>query len=697
MNTKVTKRKVVPRLLTLAGAIFLLLAFLLAAPFVPFGNSSTISAQAATQHQSSDLFFIRVAANEYGVGLINQTLQHVDIPNEHNGLPVTQIIPNGFAFSMIQTINIPESVHTIGSGAFMGTDLEFVNLSAVTRIESFAFAMAQSLTTVALPETVENVGPQAFLMSNATIYTPLSRSDAIARGWSSAWDLGREDYVNWSHLGLAADFVPARGGYRIVRYMFANTINNSDINIFIDNHNGYPIIEIASGAFMLNTSNSINVGLYSSHQINVLSNAFANSFTNVIRLGNNVIFEDINNDQGFSEGFSTRVFSNSTAHTIYLPNSITIIPCNMFQNMNHLTAIRFQGLNDNELPNITKIGEWAFASMFPSILTLNHHIIVPSSLRYVGLNAFAAGQRVFIDKTQAQVNQAIVENRWNPLWNAGGATIVGFRSAGYRITLNTRGGINGTQYIDVMPNSQLPTTNITAPTSRTGFPTHIFLGYFSQPYGQGIPFFNRNMARVYDYIWNRGTMTMYAHWGIAGNNHTITLIRNAMQGSSSFGIYAGGRLPTNLTAPHQRITITGNTYSFRGYFSAANGQGTQFFNATMQPVYHSPWSHGSTRMYAYWAVVITIIGTNPPLLDIPQSGGIVIMPPGAIRPPDWQLPPVRPPISIFQIVNADGSIHQTFDRASTQVTINNSGNVVLTPHNGFGVSVTVPSGSFVVG
>lgn len=63
----------------------------------------------------------------------------------------------------LETIEIPDTVETIGQSAFFCTALKTLTLpEGLTAIESFAFADCEKLESVVLPESVETVGERAF-------------------------------------------------------------------------------------------------------------------------------------------------------------------------------------------------------------------------------------------------------------------------------------------------------------------------------------------------------------------------------------------------------------------------------------------------------------------------------------------------------------------------------------------------------
>ncbi|MBO5214815.1 MAG: leucine-rich repeat domain-containing protein [Clostridia bacterium] len=106
----------------------------------------------------------------------------VRIAATYQGKPVTAI--NSYAFQeyfdkKITAVYIPNSVTTIGGGAFSGcAKLEKVSLgSSITSIGASAFADCSELTDIVLPNTVTSIGAGAF--ANCSNLTSVSIPDSV--------------------------------------------------------------------------------------------------------------------------------------------------------------------------------------------------------------------------------------------------------------------------------------------------------------------------------------------------------------------------------------------------------------------------------------------------------------------------------------------------------------------------------------
>jgi len=107
------------------------------------------------------------------------TARAIVIPNVINGLPVDTIGANAFhgyhqfisGNSPITSVNIPNSVTSIGEHAFYSNELTSVSIpNSVTSIGEHAFSYNQ-LTSVSIPNSVTSIGRHAFSNNQLTAVT----------------------------------------------------------------------------------------------------------------------------------------------------------------------------------------------------------------------------------------------------------------------------------------------------------------------------------------------------------------------------------------------------------------------------------------------------------------------------------------------------------------------------------------------
>ena len=87
------------------------------------------------------------------------------IPATYKGLPVTEIGEAAFAFcDSLTSVAIPNSVTSIGDSAFRNCDglTSVVIPDSVTLIGSYAFSNCRSLTSVVIGNSVTSIGDYAF-------------------------------------------------------------------------------------------------------------------------------------------------------------------------------------------------------------------------------------------------------------------------------------------------------------------------------------------------------------------------------------------------------------------------------------------------------------------------------------------------------------------------------------------------------
>jgi len=100
--------------------------------------------------------------------------QQISIPSNYNGLPVVAIASYGFRnYSMLEDIDIPQTVQSIGEAAFLECHkLKEIEIpQGVTEIEKSTFAMCEKLTSVALPNGITTIGDHAFYCCGMTHLT----------------------------------------------------------------------------------------------------------------------------------------------------------------------------------------------------------------------------------------------------------------------------------------------------------------------------------------------------------------------------------------------------------------------------------------------------------------------------------------------------------------------------------------------
>lgn len=179
----------------------------------------------------------------------------------------------------------------------------------------------------------------------------------------------------------------------------------------------------------------------------------------------------------------------------------------------------------------------------------------------------------------------------------GGVTLYAhWQAEVYTVTLSGCGGSGGTGEISATYNSPMPAA--VAP-AREGY---TFEGYYSEPNGRGIKYYNADMTSANVWI-HVGSATIYANWTAA--TYTIILDQLGGRGGAYYVTVTYGSPMPSATAP----SLYG--YIFMGYYSEPGGQGTKYYNADMISAHN--WDiavtpeHASGLLYAYWQGIECVI------------------------------------------------------------------------------------------
>ncbi len=159
-------------------------------------------------------------------------------------------------------------------------------------------------------------------------------------------------------------------------------------------------------------------------------------------------------------------------------------------------------------------------------------------------------------------------------------------TADYSITYNGNGSDGGTVPEDLTEyqlNDLVTVQGNTGNLTRSGY---TFDDWNTAADGTGTPYAAGNTFNI------TGATTLYGQWN--GNNYAVTLDRQGgTGGDTSVSATMGSAMPA-ATAPSR----TG--YNFAGYFTGTNGNGTRYYDASMNSI--GNWDIASaTTLYAYWS------------------------------------------------------------------------------------------------
>ncbi|MCL2319754.1 MAG: leucine-rich repeat domain-containing protein [Treponema sp.] len=286
----------------------------------------------------------------------------VVIPETINGVPVTRIGYQAFAYNQLTNVSIPNSVKEIDTGAFYQNQLASVTLpDSLTAIGDIAFGF-NKITEIVVPDSVKTIGTDVFyenpltgvtLPANAGIepnsfylilYDTYTRSGSKNSIFSIATIISG-DY----EIAILNNSVVEILGYR----------GNDKEPVIPEKINGLPVISIGKRAF--SHMNLTNVVIPSSVQI-IGENAFTDNYLRRLVLPNSVRI--------IGDG----AFINNQISSITLPDFLVSIGNAAFT-ANKLTDVKLP-------PSLVSIGFGAF-----SVNKLTQ-IVVPDSVKSIGEEAF---------------------------------------------------------------------------------------------------------------------------------------------------------------------------------------------------------------------------------------------------------------------------------------------------------------------
>ncbi len=112
----------------------------------------------------------------------------VSIPETINDKPVTAIAENAFFNSIVETVSMPNTITSIGPGAFYScTSLRSISVSSgVTKLMENTFRGCSSLTSVTLPNKLNFISSQAFYKCSALAQLVIPSSVTYLGDWAFA-------------------------------------------------------------------------------------------------------------------------------------------------------------------------------------------------------------------------------------------------------------------------------------------------------------------------------------------------------------------------------------------------------------------------------------------------------------------------------------------------------------------------------
>lgn len=322
---------------------------------------------------------------------------------------VTGIDTSAFARKDIVKIIMPDSITTIGEGAFASCEslIEVVMSDSITTIGKGAFNTCKTLTEIVIPEGVRDIGKSAFAWcENLTKITLPYSVDNIGESafsyCSSLMEIFIPSTVNY------IDRYAFQGCNSLTRYCAAKS-QPSHWNdywgygclggIVWDCYNN----DVATDGYVYTVVDGLRYMMYPNSSFVMLAPQ-PNTITKV-----NILSEIIYKDKVCKVvDINARAFSGcSKLIEVIIPHGIEYIGSSAFADCNSLTKIVIPD-------SVTSIGNNAFEDCSSLI-----EIVIPDSVTSIGGSAFA-----YCDKLTIYCEAKSKPNGWGSRWNPSGCPIV---------------------------------------------------------------------------------------------------------------------------------------------------------------------------------------------------------------------------------------------------------------------------------
>lgn len=300
----------------------------------------------------------------YGLGLCTDS--DIVISDTYNGLPVTGIYSYAFDNETIESVVIPDSITSIGYGAFYSCDFltEVTIPNSIINIEPFAFYNCDKLTEISIPDGVTSIEPYTFYGCNSLISVQLG-NDVTNIGnyaFSGCFDLTEINIPSsLSCIGVAA-FNDCDSLTEISIPDLVTTIGESafyNCDSLTSAIIGDGVASIGDEAFR--SCNSLNRVTIGENVANIGSNTFYNCYTlvEVVNKSTNIKITAGDTSNGYIGHYALAVYNNGDTFTTKLSNDNGYI---VYTDDNEKILVSYNGKEtDLVLPfYITQIYHYAF-------------------------------------------------------------------------------------------------------------------------------------------------------------------------------------------------------------------------------------------------------------------------------------------------------------------------------------------------
>ncbi|MBQ6510073.1 MAG: leucine-rich repeat protein [Flexilinea sp.] len=306
----------------------------------------------------------------------------LEIPAEIHGIIVTMLGDEIFKnSSFLRSVNIPDSVSSIGRTAFQGcSSLKEIHLPySLTRIEPYTFRYCTALETISLPEMLTVIGAYSF--SGCISLTEIVIPDTVTSIGQYAFD----DCTTLSNIIISKNLTYLDGyAFRNTPWLSQQTEEGPLIigNTILLKWNGKDsIADIPYGVTMITDAFADNIYVESVIIPSTVTRIGPNAFRDAVNLKNIIIPDTVTRIDSYA------FQGDRSLRSISLPESITSMGSSIFRGCERLTQIEFP-------TKISSIESYLLADCVS--LT---DVTIPSSVKSIHDTAFSGSDQVRLHVT----------------------------------------------------------------------------------------------------------------------------------------------------------------------------------------------------------------------------------------------------------------------------------------------------------
>jgi hypothetical protein len=329
----------------------------------------------------------------------------VVIPQTIAGKTVVAIGPIAFVAAPVTSVSIPNTVTNIGANAFLGcASLTNVSLpESLITIEAQVFSDCTSLKTINIPASVSEIGSLVFWRCpNLESFTVAAENSKFTSQDGVLFDKAQKTLMNYPAAKPGAFIIP-------------NTVNNIVAYAFADSH-ALTNVSIPNSVTTISNDAFENSGIFAAiipdsvtnlgydaffSCTNLISATIPNTITNLAygMFGGCVNLRDVTLPQGLVEIGNSAFEGCASLREINLPDGLTLIWVSAFKGCSNLTSLKIPdsvlGAFDSSFENCSRLTNVTLGSGLPYLTRLMFagcssltNITIPSNIKEIESGAF---------------------------------------------------------------------------------------------------------------------------------------------------------------------------------------------------------------------------------------------------------------------------------------------------------------------